>query len=144
MSLTILDHVDSDTHPQTATPLFSESVSCGFPSPAAGYEESRLDLNEFCIPRPASTYMVRCDGDSMKDIGIYSGDILVVDRSLTAKHGDTVIAAVDGAFTVKTLCLKPRVRLLPQNRQYAPIEFKEGSELQIFGVVTHLVRAMPR
>ena len=144
MSVTFISHANGDTLTQVAVPLFTESVSCGFPSPAAGYEESRLDLNELCIPRPASTYMVRCDGDSMKDIGIYSGDILVVDRSLKPKHGDTVIAAVDGAFTVKTLCLKPRVRLLPQNRMYAPIEFKDGSELQIFGVVTHLVRVMPR
>ena len=144
MPLTFLGHVNADVLTKTAIPFFSETVMCGFPSPAAGYEESRLDLNELCIPRPASTYMVRCDGDSMKDIGIYAGDILIVDRSLKAKHGDTVIAAVDGAFTVKTLSLKPRIRLLPQNRQYAPIEFKEGSELQIFGVVTHLVRAMSR
>lgn len=88
--------------------------------------------------------MVRCDGDSMTGIGIYPGDILIVDRSLKAKHGDTVVAAVDGNFTVKTLALKPRIRLLPQNRQYAPIEIKEGSELQLFGVVTHLVRTMPK
>ena len=144
MSLTLLGHADAAVLSRTTVPFYSESVPCGFPSPAAGYEESRLDLNELCIPRPASTYMVRCDGDSMTGIGIYAGDILIVDRSLKAKHGDTVIAAVDGAFTVKTLSLKPRVRLLPQNRQYAPIDFKEGSDLQLFGVVTHLVRAMPR
>ena len=144
MSVTLLGWINSDALSQIAIPFYSESVPCGFPSPAAGYEDTRLDLNELCIPRPSSTYMVRCDGDSMKGIGIYAGDILVVDRSLKPKHGDTVVASVDGAFTVKTLALKPRVRLLPQNRQYAPIEFTESSDLQLFGVVTHLVRAMPR
>ncbi|RAU19924.1 UV protection and mutation protein [Nitrincola tibetensis] len=144
MNVTLLGSVDADTLSKVAIPLYSESVPCGFPSPASGYEDTRLDLNELCIPRPSSTYMVRCDGDSMNGIGIYAGDILVVDRSIKPKHGDTVVAAVDGAFTVKTLALKPRVRLLPQNRQYAPIEFKDGSELQLFGVVTHLVRTMQR
>jgi len=144
MNVTLLGAVDVDALSETAVPFYIESVPCGFPSPAAGYEDTRLDLNELCIPRPSSTYMVRCDGDSMNGIGIYAGDILVVDRSIKAKHGDTVVAAVDGSFTVKTLALKPRIRLLPQNRQYAPIEIKEGADLQLFGVVTHLVRAMQR
>ncbi|KAA0876473.1 translesion error-prone DNA polymerase V autoproteolytic subunit [Nitrincola tapanii] len=144
MTVTLLGSVDVDALSKTAVPFYSESVPCGFPSPAAGYEDTRLDLNELCIPRPSSTYMVRCDGDSMNGIGIFAGDILVVDRSIKAKHGDTVVAAVDGAFTVKTLALKPKVQLLPQNRRYAPIEIKEGSDLQLFGVVTHLVRAMQR
>ena len=125
MNVTLLGSIDADALTQIAIPFYSESVPCGFPSPAAGYEDTRLDLNELCIPRPSSTYMVHCDGDSMSGIGIYAGDILVVDRSLKPKHGDTVVAAVDGAFTVKTLALKPRVRLLPQNRQYAPKSLKK-------------------
>ena len=111
-------------------------------NPAQGYEEARLDLNQYCIKRPAATYMVKADGDSMKGIGIYPGDILIVDRSLKAQHNDTVIAAVDGSLTVKTLELRPRVRLVPQNRCYSPIEFREGQELQIFGVVTHVLRTL--
>lgn len=134
-----IDAVESSLY---AVPLFAESVPAGFPSPAQGYEEARLDLNQYCIKHPAATYMVRADGDSMSGIGIYPGDILIVDRSLTAKHQDTVIASVDGSLTVKTLELRPRVRLVPQNRCYAPIEFREGQELQIFGVVTHVVRAL--
>lgn len=127
---------------QFAIPMFGESVPAGFPLPTQGYEESRLDLNQYCIKRPAATFMLRADGDSMVGLGIHTGDVLIVDRSLTAKHQDTVIASVDGSLTVKTLELRPRVRLVPQNRCYAPIEFKDGQELQIFGVVTHVIKTL--
>jgi DNA polymerase V len=66
----------------------------------------------------------------------------VVDRSLTAQHGDVVIAAVNGEFTVKKLCLKPYLALLPCNASYAPIELQEGSELEVFGVVISVVRTL--
>ena len=72
MYVTLLGPVEVDALSHRAVPLYSESVPCGFPSPAAGYEDTRLDLNELCIPRPSSTYMVRCDGDSMSGIGIYA------------------------------------------------------------------------
>ena len=69
-----------------------------------------------------------------------TGDILVVDRSLRAVHGDAVIAVVDGEFTVKELALRPTLRLLPRNRAYAPIILSNDSELEIFGVVTRSIR----
>ncbi|TWI76772.1 DNA polymerase V [Desulfobotulus alkaliphilus] len=62
-------------------PLFTESVSAGFPSPAQDYVERSLDLNDLCIHNPAATFFVRVSGDSMEDGGIRSGDILIVDRS---------------------------------------------------------------
>lgn len=143
MSLTLLGAADVAAS-SIRVPFYIDKVPAGFPSPAQGYEEARLDLNELCIKRPSSTFMLRCDGDSMQDIGILSGDILVVDRSITAKHGDVVIASIDGDLTVKTLHLRPRTRLMPANRRYSPIELREGQELQIFGVVTNVVREMKR
>jgi DNA polymerase V len=123
-------------------PLFIEAVSAGFPSPAQDYVEKTLDLNELCIKRPAATFFVRVDGDSMVQAGIYPGDILVVDRSITAEHGDAIIVAIHGELTVKELELRPTVRLVPRNEAYSPIEIPEGAELDIFGVVTNVIRAI--
>lgn len=113
-------------------PLFTERCAAGFPSPAADYTESELDLNEYCIRRRHSTYFVRAIGDSMKDMGLYSGDLMVVDKAEKPMQGDIVIAETDGEFTVKRLQLKPRIALLPMNPAY-PTLYPE--ELQIFGVV---------
>ena len=83
----------------------SGSVVAGFPSPAEQYLEPPLDLNELLVKRPAATYFVRVQGDSMSGAGISDGDLLVVDRSLHPADGDVIIASVDGDFTVKTLRL---------------------------------------
>ncbi|EOF5296667.1 translesion error-prone DNA polymerase V autoproteolytic subunit, partial [Salmonella enterica] len=101
--------------------FFSYLVQCGFPSPAADYIEQRIDLNELLVSHPSSTYFVKATGDSMIDAGINDGDLLVVDSSRTAEHGDIVIAAVDGEFTVKRLQLRPTVQLNPMNSAYSPI-----------------------
>lgn len=125
-------------------PLYVESVSAGFPSPAQDYVEKTLDLNEMCVPHPLATFFVRAQGDSMVDAGIQSGDVLVVDKSITPQHGDIVIACIHGEMTVKTLELTPHVLLRPKNKAYAAIPITEESELEIFGVVTSVVRHMAR
>ena len=72
--------------------------------------------------------------------GISDGDLLVVDRSLNAEHGDIVVASVAGEFTVKELQTRQVLRLLPHNARYQPITFRSEEELQIFGVVTHTLK----
>lgn len=122
-------------------PLMLETVPAGFPSPAAQYVERPLDLNELLVPYPAATYFVRVAGDSMTGAGILPDDILVVDRTLDAVDGSIVIASVDNEFTVKYLRRDKRgIRLEPANRKYRPIEFTDGMELQLFGVVSGVVR----
>ncbi|MDV0597244.1 MULTISPECIES: translesion error-prone DNA polymerase V autoproteolytic subunit [unclassified Enterobacter] len=121
-------------------PLFSERVACGFPSPAQDYVEDRLDLNRLAVRHPSATYFVKVSGDSMIGVGIGDGDLLVVDRSLNAEHGDIVVASVAGEFTVKELQTRPVLRLLPHNVRYQPITFQSEEELQIFGVVTHTLK----
>ena len=123
---------------------YYSKVSAGFPSPAQDYVEQTLDLNELCIKRPAATFFVRVDGDSMIDAGIFSNDILIVDRSVKPAHGDVVVAQVNGEFTVKELCLRPTLMLVPRNKSFEPISFADDSELQIFGVVTNVLRQMNR
>ena len=120
-------------------PLFLEAVRGGFPSPAQDYVERKIDLNELMVTRPSATYFVRVEGDSMCDANISEGDLLVVDSSLRAKHGDIVIAAVNGEFTVKRLHTTPCVQLMPMNPRYQPIRLSEEEELEIFGVVTFII-----
>lgn len=123
-------------------PFYLSSVSAGFPSPAQDYVEKVLDLNELLIRRPAATYFVRASGDSMCDAGINEGDVLIVDRSLQAKEGDIVIAALEGELTVKQLQLKPSCQLLPRNSAYHPIMISEADTLELFGVVTYVVHSV--
>lgn len=106
-------------------PLFADTCAAGFPSPVEDYVESELDLNELCIRRRASTFFVRASGSSMQELGLYDGDVMVVDRAEEAAHGDIVIAEVNGKFTVKCLQLHPHLALLPMNPAYSTVYPKE-------------------
>lgn len=124
-------------------PVFMESVSAGFPSPADSYIEGELDLNRHLIKKPASTFFVRVSGDSMTGAGIFSGDLLIVDRAEEAKDKKVVIAVIDGELTVKRMRIKNgRISLVPENDNYTPIEFDESSEVEIWGVVNHVIHSL--
>lgn len=119
-----------------AIPLFSSTVAAGYPSPAEDHVEDTLDLNDYMVQRPDSTFMLRVEGESMKNVGIMPDDILVVDRSLSATHKKIVIAAVDGELTVKRLYQRGGlIKLLPENPAYPEIPIKSESDLIIWGVV---------
>lgn len=121
---------------QLLLPLFSMPVSAGSPAPADGDIEERLDLARLLVKRPASTFYVRVEGESMIEAAIYPGDILVVDRSVEARHNDVVIALVDGEFTVKSLHQQPALRLISQN----PAHQTEITEpFEIWGVVLWVI-----
>lgn len=124
-------------------PLFSCGVAAGFPSPAEDHIDRGLDLNEHLIPRPSSTYFARACGDSMQGVGIYNGDLLVIDRSLTAEHGDTVIASVDGELTCKIFDVNNR-QLLAANPEYPAIPLPDETDLIIEGVVSHAIHHLRR
>ncbi|KNC91864.1 translesion error-prone DNA polymerase V autoproteolytic subunit [Trabulsiella odontotermitis] len=134
-------HSQPEPGEMNALPLFLERVPCGFPSPAQDYVERNFDLNKFVIRHPSATYFVRASGDSMIDAGIHDGDLLIVDRALTAVDGDIVIAAVEGEFTVKELCTRPRLQLMPRNPLFSPIIIHNEETLEIFGVVTFTLKA---
>ena len=88
-------------HRRLQLPLVLHAVEAGFPSPAEGQIDKALDLNDLLIEHPNATYFVRVQGDSMQGAGIYHGDLLIVDRAKSPKSGDVIIAALNGAFTVK-------------------------------------------
>ena len=125
---------------QLVIPMAASKVQAGFPSPAEGYEEERIDLADILITNKASTYCVRVKGNSMIDANIFPDDVLVVDKSLEATHGKIVIAVVDGEFTVKTLYRKDgMVKLIPANSEYPEIILTSEQELNIWGVVSYII-----
>ena len=120
-----------------------DAVSAGFPSPADDFMESRIDINAELIRHPAATFCARLgnEADSMIGAGIYPNDTIIVDRSLTAKHGDVVLARVNSDFTLKRYYSRDgEVKLMAENEKYAPITFIEGDEMEIWGVVKNSIR----
>lgn len=121
-------------------PLYVANVQAGFPSPADDYMDKTLDLNDLLIARPAATFFVRVSGDSMQGAGIFSGDILVIDRSLQASDNKIVVAIVGGEFTVKRLKIhQGKISLVPENPAYPILQMNEGSDFQVWGVVTYVI-----
>ncbi len=121
-------------------PLYCSKVPAGFPSPADDFIESHLDLNDFLIQHPAATFMVRAVGDSMINAGIFSDDILIVDRSITPESGMVIIAAIDGELTVKRLQLTADSMVLQaENPDYPNISISKEQETVIWGVVTNVI-----
>jgi DNA polymerase V len=102
-----------------ALPLFNGKVAAGFPSPADDYVEKNLDLNELLVQKPAATFFVRAQGESMLGAGIHPNDILVVDRSIEPVSGKIVICALNGELTVKRLeCDNGQWQLNADNSAY--------------------------
>jgi DNA polymerase V len=112
-------------------------VAAGFPSPADDYIDRRLDLNEYLVRNPESTFYVRVHGESMRDAGIWAGDILVVDRAVQPATGRVVIAVLDGELTVKRLKKEgDRLLLVPENPDYSPVDVSGREDFSVWGVVT--------
>ena len=125
----------------TPIPYLLSRISAGFPSPADDYIENNLSLSELLIRNHLSTFLMKTSGDSMVDVGINDGDILVVDRSIEPKNRDIVIAILEGNLTVKRLLFKTNdsVVLKSENIAYKDIKIPESADLEIWGVVTSAI-----
>ena len=122
-------------------PVAGDCVRAGFPSPAEDFQVERLDLTTILVSHPQATFFLRLRGDSMRDAGLFDGDLLVVNRALKPVNGDVVIAVVDGEFTCKTLWLKfGRMKLVAANPTYPEIVPKEGQTIEVWGVVTASIK----
>ena len=120
--------------------VYSSRVPAGFPSPADDHIEGKLDLNEHLIRHPAATFFARATGESMKDAGIFDGDLLVVDRSITPQPADIVIAVLHGELTVKRLKKQNSAWILTaENPTFPDIPIDDPS-CEVWGVVTHSIR----
>lgn len=123
-----------------ARPLLTSRVEAGFPSPADDYVDRTLDLNEELITRPAATFFLRAGGRSMQGAGIYDGDLLVVDRSISPRPGMVVIAVVNGEFTVKRLRQTDEGPVLAaEHPDYPSIPLGPDIDAWTWGVVTYVI-----
>lgn len=119
-------------------PLYESKVRAGFPSPAEAFVKDRLSCDDYLVKNETATILVRVEGNSMINAGIFDGDIIVVDKSLTAVKGDIVVAWVENeGYTVKYLGDN---RLIPANPDFPIIYFLEGMQVFLFGVVTGSMR----
>lgn len=126
-----------------AVPLMASPAACGFPSPADDYLDRPLDFNELLIENPAATFAVRIAGDSMTGIGLFPGDIAVVDRARTPADGSIVLALLGGEFTIKRYRRKrARVWLEAENPAFADVEVTEDSGFEVWGVITKSIRML--
>ena len=131
--------VDNHTAPVR---FYDIGLSARFPSPADDYKEKKLDLNELLIKQPEATFFAKASGDSMIGAGIHDGDMLIVDRSITASDGRIVIAVLNGELTVKRFKLLGRTaQLHSENSKYTQITLHEGDNVSIWGVVTNVIHS---
>jgi DNA polymerase V len=138
MSVTILGPLSAGG---VELPFLSSLVAAGFPSPAADHIEKHISLDELFQIRAPHVYLVKIEGDSMQGAGIYSGDIVIVDRSLQAEHDDIVVASINSEPVCKRLYTRDDVVILKsENSKYPPRHVLEGDDLVIWGVVKYSVR----
>jgi len=130
----------SDLEQSRKISLYIASVSAGFPSPAEDHMDISLDINEYLVKHPSSTFYVYVKGDSMINSGIYDGDLMIVDRSLEVQSNSIVVAVINGEFTVKKIKKTDnKVYLMPDNKNYRPILLDDNIDFQIWGIVTHSI-----
>lgn len=124
-------------------PLFTSRVAAGFPAPSEAHSDAHIDIEQLVVPHPHSSFFVRAMGDSMLEVGILSGDLLVVDKSKTPRAEDIVIAHTEGEFLVKRLRqVGTQLVLVAENKHsfFKPLPVNETVE--IWGVVTGVVRIL--
>ncbi|MDB5249583.1 MAG: LexA family transcriptional regulator [Segetibacter sp.] len=127
------DFTQHDVHRANAT---------GFSTPADEYMERGIDLNEQLIKNKPATFFFRMNGDSMEGAGIFSGDVLIVDRSITNVNGKVIVAVLNGEMLVRRLDKSfNKIRLVPETTKLAVIDVDPFSEFSVWGVVTYVIHA---
>ncbi|MBP5982309.1 MAG: translesion error-prone DNA polymerase V autoproteolytic subunit [Fluviicola sp.] len=124
-------------------PVISGGISAGFPSPALDFIDLTIDMNKHLIKHPATTFYGRVKGHSMKDAGIFDGDLLVIDKSISPTDNKIAVCYIDGEFTIKRIQIqKDCVWLIPENEAYQPIKVTADNDFIIWGMVTHVIKAL--
>ncbi len=119
-----------------------QGISAGFPSPAMDFIDLSIDLNRHLIKHPSATFYGRVKGESMREAGIGDGDLLIIDKSLNPEHGKIAVCFIDGEFTLKRIHIdNDGLWLMPANEMFKPIFVTAESDLRIWGVVTHVIKA---
>ena len=124
-------------------PFYLHKAGAGFPSPATDYIEEDVDLNVHLIKNVPATFIIRVQGKSMTDVGIYDGDLLVVDKSLKPKNFSTVIANVHDELVVKSFVKEKDEQFLTSGskRTEDKIIINSESDVFVWGVVTYVIHS---
>lgn len=137
-----IDLYSALTDTELALPYVEGGISAGFPSPALDFIDLSIDLNKHLIKHPSSTFYGRVKGQSLKNAGIDDGDLLVIDKSLEPVQGKIAVCFIDGEFTAKRIHIDgDKLWLMPENEAYSPIQVHEENHLEIWGVVTHVIKS---
>ena len=125
-------------------PLLGRLLPAGFPSPADDHLDGEIDLGAYLIERPASTFIMRVTGESMKGAGILDGDMVVVDRSVAPRSGLVVVAVLGGEMTLKRFrrLKNGRAALQAENPDFPEFVIGEEAPAEIWGVVVGVVRKL--
>ena len=125
-------------------PYYLHKAGAGFPSPATDYIEEDIDLNVHLIKNVPATFIIRVQGKSMTDVGIYDGDLLVVDKSLKPKNFSTVIANVHDELVVKSFVKEKDEQFLTSGskRTEDKIIINSESDVFVWGVVTYVIHSV--
>ena len=138
-----LEFYTPDTDNSLEITLAQTGISAGFPSPADDFKEYKISLDKTLVRNKEATFYARVSGQSMVGAGLDDGDLLVVDKSLEPEHNKIAVCFIDGEFTVKRLKVTSEaVYLHPENPAYEPIKVTDGNDLQIWGIVTHVIKKM--
>ena len=130
----------SSDKPGYFIPVCTETITSGYSGSAKTISEEKLDISEFLVKHPTSTFYVRVTGSSMKNLRIRSGDLLVVDRTASTSSNSIVLAVVNGEFTVKAIKqYGGKIYLMPANEEFRPIEITDSMDFEIWGVVTWII-----
>jgi len=125
-------------------PFYLHKAGAGFPSPATDYIEEDVDLNIHLIKNVPATFIIRVQGKSMMDVGIYDEDLLVVDKSLKPKNFSTVVANVHDELVVKNFVKEKDEQFLTSGSKKIEdkIIINNDSEIFIWGVVTYVIHSV--
>jgi DNA polymerase V len=132
---------EADTSTSLSLQFIDSGIQAGFPSPAEDYVDLAIDLNQELIKNPSSTFLGRVKGSSMKDAGIFEGDVLIIDKSKEPQDGSIAVCFLDGDFTVKRIKISgKRCFLMPANEAFSPIEIHPDNDFRVWGIVTYIIK----
>lgn len=132
--------------PETENPiemLYVSGIQAGFPSPAADFEGDTISLDKVLVRNHEATFYAKASGSSMTGAGIDDGDIMVIDRSLNPSDNKIAVCCIDGEFTVKRIKIrKDGIYLIPENKDFQPIQITEANQFIVWGIVTYVIKAI--
>lgn len=138
----IVEFFSAESRKKLKLPLIETGISAGFPSPAQDFAAETIDLNKELIKNPTATFYGRVNGDSMKDLGIEDGDLIVIDKSIEPADGKIAVCFIDGEFTLKTIKIdKGGCLLIPANEKYKPVKVTEDNHFVVWGIVIHVIKS---